>query len=110
MEASKVEISDHGHAMRVNRWIGQVEALQALEEKSKEFDRLPGFGLAHAILQKEVAESRSLAVMENMRAVARAGIDVRQVKSISLETGPKGMLRLIVEMMDLADLGGGGDV
>lgn len=105
-----VEITDPGHAMRINRWIGQVEALEALEKKSKEFDRLPGFALAHAILQKEVTEARSIAVAENLRAVARAGIDVAKVRNVGLETTPSGALRLTVTMMDLAELAESGNV
>ncbi|MES0071863.1 hypothetical protein [Mesorhizobium sp. M0058] len=103
-EPHVVEITDRGHAAQVNRWIGQIEALTALEDKAKEFERLPGFGLALAILQKEVAESRSKAVAENLRAIARAGIDVVAVRNVGLETGKNGLLRLTATMMDLADL------
>ncbi|MGB3833725.1 MAG: hypothetical protein WA975_17890 [Mesorhizobium sp.] len=103
-----VDITDRSHAAAINRWIGQIEAQTALEEKAKEFDRLPGFGLALAILQKETAESHSMAVAENLRACARAGIKVEETSRIELETGPKGLLRLKVTMMDLADLAEGG--
>lgn len=103
-EPTTVRVTDRAHAALLNRWIGICEAETAVEKRAKEFDRLPGFGLAMALLQKEAAEARSLAVAENLRAVARAGIDVTLVNQISLEMGPKGELRLTVTMMDLADM------
>lgn len=103
-EPQTIDITERGHAAVINRWIGQLEALGALEDRSKEFDRLPGFGLALAILQKEAAESRSKAVAENLRAVAKAGISIVDMRHVELETGAKGSLRLKVTMMDLADL------
>lgn len=103
-----VEITDHDHAGVLNRRIGKIEAEEALSGKAKEFERLPGFGLALAILQRETAESRSTAMAENLRAVARAGIKVENTKQIQLETGPRGSLRLKVTMLDLADLAGEG--
>lgn len=104
-----VEITDRKHAAGLNRWIGKAEAYEALKAKAKDFDRLPGFGLAMAILEAEVAHDRSMNVAENLRCLARAGHDVGRSKQVELELGPNGLQRLKVIMMDLADLGREGD-
>lgn len=103
-EPQYVEITDRLHAQVVNRWIGKIEAMAAVEERAKEFDRLPGFGLAIALLQKELAEAKAIAVADNLRACARAGIDIAKTSEIHIETRPNGGLRLKVTMMDLADM------
>lgn len=102
-----VEITDHAHLAATWRWIGMVEIEQKLGEVP-DFQKVPGFGLAMAVVAREIAELRSRNVMSNLGAVAKAGIDVAKVQNVALETGPKGSLRLMVTMMDLADLAGGG--
>lgn len=105
-EPTFIDITDRAHANALSRWMGLVDAELALEKKAKEFERLPGFGLAVALIKAETANARAISVAENCRAVARAGINVADTRAIMLETGPKGSLRLKVEMMDLADIAG----
>jgi hypothetical protein len=106
-EPQMLEITDRGHAAALLRFIGMSEAREALRAVP-DFKRVPGFALAEAVLDSELGQHRAAIVMENLRAVARAGVDVAKTKTVTLETGAGGLLRLAVTMMDLADLAGGG--
>lgn len=101
-----IEIVEPKHVAVVSRWIGAVMAQEALEG-AKEFDRLPGFALARAIISKEVEDMRGQALMMNLRAVAKAGRDVAKLRNVSLET-KGGRLVLNIEEFDLADMAEGG--
>lgn len=102
-----VEITDPAHLAQMWRWMSLVDHANVLA-RVPEFHKVPGFGLASALLDKEIAEEKSTAVMMNMRAIAAAGIDVTKVAQIHIEGTKRGDLRLQVTMMDLADLAGGG--
>ncbi len=102
-EPIHVDITDRKHLAALWRWLALLEHAEVLAAVP-EFQKVPGFGLASALLDKEIAEEKSAAVMLNLRAVARAGIDVVKVSQMHVETVPDGRVRLKVTMMDLADM------
>lgn len=101
-EDTGIDIVEPRHVATVSRWIGAVMVREAMEQ-AKEFDKLPGFALARALVDKEVEDMRGQALMMNLRAVAKAGHDIARTRNVGLET--KGNhLRLVIEEMDLADI------
>lgn len=105
-----VEITDQKQAAIINRWLGMAEIAMKLEEVP-DFQKVPGFGLAVAIVNREVSDLRSQMVMRNIKAIAAAGIDITQIKSIEFASSPSESVNLKVTMMDLADMAmEGGDV
>ncbi|RUV99354.1 MULTISPECIES: hypothetical protein [unclassified Mesorhizobium] len=102
-----IDITEPNHVASVWRYIATIEVLEALK-KVPDFQRVPGFSLALALVEKEVAEDKAESVQRNLRAVAATGVDVSKVQRVELEIGPNASLRLKVVMMDLADLAGGG--
>lgn len=105
-----IEITDRAQAAIVNRWLGMAEIAMKLEEVP-DFQRVPGFGLAVAIVNREVSDLRSQMVMRNIKAIAAAGIDITQIKTVEFANSPSESVSLKVTMMDLADMAmEGGDV
>lgn len=102
-EPIHVDITDRKHLAALWRWLTLLEHAEVLKGVP-EFQKVPGYGLASALLDKQVAEEKSAAVMLNLRAVARADIDVAKVSQIHVETKADGRMRLKVIMMDLADM------
>lgn len=100
-EKQYVTITDPAHVRSVGEWYGAAIVLEALENQKE--GRLPGFGLAMAIVQKTEAEMRANMTAHNLRAVARAGIDIVTAKQVMIGIH-KGVPRLEVEPMDLADI------
>lgn len=97
----RVEIKSRKHLQMMGEWMGLIRAKQALDDASQ-FDKLPGFGLALAIVDREVNDTKARAITENLKACSRAGIDIAMVRNISLDF-KLGAPELIVEMIDLAD-------
>lgn len=102
-ETQKIKITDSAHAATISEWAGLARAETTLDQSK--LGSLPGFALAVALVSKEAADARAQAMTANLKAVARAGHDICQTKSISLDF-EKGVPVLIVEMMDLADMAG----
>lgn len=100
-----VPITDLRHAVEIGQWVGAIHVVEALQKQ--EAGRLPGFALALALAEKIEVEMRSQNTAKNLRAVAKAGIDVRQAQKVVLGFDAGGKPRLEVEMMDLADMAEG---
>ncbi len=99
-----IAITDPAHVMVIGEWIGAVTVVDALKKQEK--DRLPGFALALALAEKAEAEKRANNTARNLRAVAKADIDVTMVKQVSLIfKGDKPFLEVV--MLDLADMAEG---
>jgi len=99
----RLPITSPVHAARLSRWYGGLVVLDALKAVA-DFDKLPGFALAMATVEREVATMHSAAVTQNLQALVRAGHDITAVISIDLEY-EAGQPVLVVKPMDLADSG-----
>lgn len=104
---TELDITDTRHVQDVTRWLTLIEAHERLKAVP-EHQKLPGFGLALAQIEIATAEAKAECITENLKLCAKSGLDIATIKSVGLRAGgPKGRMYLEVEMMDLADLGGG---
>lgn len=98
----KVKITDPAHVAKITEWYGALQVRAALADV-KEFQKLPGFGLAMAIVERETATMQAAAVADNLKAIARAGHDITTIAGINLEF-ERGRPVLSIRPMDLADM------
>lgn len=100
-ERIKVPVSDK-HARVFWQIYGLGLAVEALGG-DKPVSALPGFALAKALVEKELAEMRAGHAASAYRAVAAAGHDVSNIRSI-LSTVDGDRLVLEIEPADLVDV------
>ena len=105
-EVQKIKITDPAHASIISEWVGLTRAEAAIE--AQKMGAMPGYALAAAIVAREVADARAQAMTANLKAVAKAGIDIVLTKNISL-IFEQGIPVLQVELMDLADIASSDD-
>ncbi|MEN5278889.1 hypothetical protein ABE527_18330 [Brucella sp. TWI432] len=80
-EKRTISVDSKKHLAMVNRMYGIAMALDALDQQ-KASDRLPGFGLAKTIIERELADLRGNVMHMNLVEVANAGIDIATVKHV----------------------------
>lgn len=69
-------------ASKIWRTYGLAQALEALGGRAKPVSVLPGFILAVALVEKELADERAIMSGEIYRAAARAGHDIGKASAI----------------------------
>lgn len=80
-EKRTIAVETKKHLAMVNRMYGIAMALEALDQQ-KASDRLPGFGLAKTVIERELADARASVMHLNLVEVSNAGIDIATVKSV----------------------------
>lgn len=100
-----VDITDRAHAAVVNKFLGMAEIAMKLEEVP-DFQKVPGFGLAIAIVNREVSDLRSQMITQNLKALVADGVDIARLKRVEFESFDHAHIQLRVTMMDLADMAG----
>lgn len=77
----EVALTDPADIIRLGEMHGLLraqEALQAVPENK----RVPGFAYALALIDREAADARASMTSRNLRAIARAGIDITAVANV----------------------------
>jgi hypothetical protein len=90
-------------------WVcyGLAQAAAALADV-KEFSKLPGFGLAVALVEKELMVERTQLSNRILRSAVKAGHDIVTAKEVRVNFHGR-ELRIEVEMPDLADMAASDD-
>lgn len=81
----KVPITDLKHRVAVGRFYGAAMVMDALTKAGKQFDKLPGFNAAVAVAERELAEVKLSLHGMNIRAAAKAGVDLATWRADSLD-------------------------
>lgn len=79
-EKRTIAVESKKHLAMVNRMYGIAMALDALDQQ-KASDRLPGFGLAKTVIERELADARASVMHLNLVEIANAGIDIATVQT-----------------------------
>lgn len=82
---------------------GAAIVLSALMDGDKPKSALPGFALAVAMVEKEVADMRAQMAGAVYRCAAKAGHDISNVRSIYTTIGKDGTPVIEIEAADLVD-------
>lgn len=106
-EKKTIEIKTKRHLSMVARMYGVAQALSALKDR-KDTELLPGYGLAMAIVEREVAEMRAAVMQLNLTALSDAGINIASVKDASLGGNPTNP-SIVVTFHDLVSGGNSHD-
>ena len=96
--------ADYNLSSQIWRTIGLAQAFDALGgDKPK--STLPGFALALALVEKELAEQRAVMSGAVYKAAAKAGYDVTKVESIftSIKDGAPVVEVKIADLVDRAE-------
>jgi hypothetical protein len=93
-------------AGKIWRTYGLAQALEALGGRSKPLSQLPGFIMAVALVEKELADERANMSGEVYRTAARAGHDIGKVAAIYTNI-VDGQPIVQIEFADLVDLAEG---
>lgn len=104
----RIDIVDRPQLLRT-LWTlgGAAKALEALPGPDTVSGKLPGIGMARAIVERVVAEERVFLSQETFKAVAKAGHDVTLCKAVTTAFDPGGKPYLEAEFYDLADMAEG---
>jgi hypothetical protein len=89
-------------ASKIWRTYGLAQALEALGGRSKPVSVLPGFILAVALVEKELADERAIMSGEVYRTAARAGHDIGKCSAIYTNI-VNGKPVVQIEFADLVD-------
>jgi len=93
-------------AGKIWRTYGLAQALEALGGRAKPISQLPGFIMAMALVEKELADERAIMSGEVYRTAARAGHDIGRAAAIyTTIVDNKPMVQ--IEFADLIDLAEG---
>lgn len=105
----KIEVKADDKTRRViSELHGAAIALQSLlGDGDKPKSQLPGFTLALALVEKEVAEMRAQMAGAVYRCAAKAGHDICNVRSIYTAIGKDGTPVIQIAAADLVDLAEG---
>lgn len=79
----EVEITDPEHIFRVGTTAGLASAVDILRDVP-ESKRQPGFAYALALIEAETASHRADMVAANMRALAKAGVDLVATEKVHI--------------------------
>lgn len=105
--SDKVEVkADVRTSRAISELHGAATALSALflgGDPDKPKSQLPGFMLALALIEKEVADMRAQMAGAVYRCAAKAGHDISNVKSIFTSVGKDGVPIIQLEAADLVD-------
>lgn len=85
---------------------GLTHALEALKAVKAPANAAPGFALAVATVERELAEERVNLSQLVLRAAAGAGFDISQSPGVYTSVGKDGSPVLEIETADLADMAG----
>lgn len=101
-----VPIRDNKHKLFIHRFIGATEVYAALEAVKGIYSKTPGWNSAMAIVEKEIAELKVAMMQANVRAVAKAGVDLAAYRVLSVDGE-----NVICRPIDVADeeASGGGE-
>lgn len=101
----KIEIEPDAKTKRViSELHGAAIVLAALkDEKDNAKSALPGFALALALVEKEVADMRAQMAGAVYRCAAKAGHDIAKLSSIYTSIGKDGTPRIEIAAADLVD-------
>lgn len=89
-------------ASKIWRVYGLAQALEALGGRQKPVSQLPGFIMAVALVEKELADERAIMSGEVYRTAARAGHDIGKANAIYTNI-EKGKPVVQIEFADLID-------
>lgn len=104
--SDKIDVAVDDKTKRViSELHGAATALGALVsgDDHKPKSQLPGFALAVALVEKEVAEMRAQMAGAVYRCAAKAGHDISNVRSIYTTIGKDGTPIIQLEAADLVD-------
>ena len=107
MSDDKVDVKVDDKTKRIiSELHGAAIALSALmiDGGNKAKSQLPGFMLAVALVEKEVADMRAQMAGAVYRCAAKAGHDVANVRSIFTTNGKDGTQIIQIEAADLVDV------
>lgn len=107
-EKVRIDIADKPKLLRsIYTAHGLYIALEALPAEDSAAGKYPGAALARARIETILATERALVSTQSLQAVAKAGHDITQAKSVhTVIEGEK--LFLEAEMYDIADMAEGG--
>lgn len=77
-----VQIVESIHILKLGEVHGLLAAAEALEKIAPE-KQMPGFAFARALIDKIAAEKRALLISRNLATVAKAGVDISRIASVS---------------------------
>jgi hypothetical protein len=98
---TEVEVSEK-LASKIWRTYGLAQALEALGGRDKPVSALPGFRLAVALVEKELADERAIMSGEVYRTAARAGHDIGKASAIYTDI-KNGKPVVSIEFADLVE-------
>jgi hypothetical protein len=101
-EVIRLKITDQKHVELCIYCSAHLEAAALVEKALKEY-KLPGLGMAHALLETEAQEMRSQMISKNYKFAARNGIDFSTHSIQTLERDRDGSFVLVLAPMDLID-------
>lgn len=103
--ADNIEVKADDKTKRViSELHGAAIALSALmTDDQKPKSQLPGFAMALALVEKEVAEMRAQMAGAVYRCAAKAGHDISNVRGIYTRVGKDGTPHIEIEAADLVD-------
>lgn len=103
-EQEKIQVEPDAETRRViSELHGAAIVLTALLDGDKPKSTLPGFALAKAIVEKEVADMRAQMAGAVYRCAAKAGHDVSNLTSIYTTVGKDGTPKIELCPADLVD-------
>lgn len=103
--SDKIDVKADDKTRRViSELHGAALALGALlDSEQKPKSQLPGFAMALALVEREIAEMRAQMAGAVYRCAARAGHDISNVRSIYTTVGKDGVPLIQLEAADLVD-------
>jgi len=102
--SDKVDVKPDPKTTRViSELHGAATVLAALYDGDKPRSQLPGFTMALALVEREVAEMRAQMAGAVYRCAAKAGHDVANVRSIFTSIAKDGTPVIQLEAADLVD-------
>lgn len=81
----RVKITDNNHLFNMAETAGLLEAVELLEKLPPQLRGTPGIALAIATIKAEANGRRSAVIGKNLTAIARAGHDIAQHKSVMFD-------------------------
>lgn len=81
----RVKITDNNHLFGMAEASGLIQAAGLLEALPKNLRETPGMALAIATLNAEANARRTTVIGKNLAAIARAGHDIAQHKSVMFD-------------------------
>lgn len=100
-----VPITNPKHKLAVHRFLGAIEVYGALEAMKDIYAKTPGFNAAMAIVEKEIADLKVGTMTANVRAAAKAGVDLAVYRIYSID-GEHVICRPVDAEASAEDLGG----